>query len=149
MIYTALKELHYVEWFVLSWMICTTLNDLYLCWGLILVKLQVLLKNTSRPLHLMIIWEYNCTKMWTFLRSLRLKKIIRGVFREAVVQRCSVKKVFWEISQNSQKNTCARVSFLIKLQTWPAIGEVVFFVHFDSNDIYSLKSCLYMYTLKG
>ena len=30
---------------------------------------------------------------------------------EAVVQRCSVKKVFLEISQNSQENTCARVSF--------------------------------------
>ena len=29
--------------------------------------------------------------------------------------RCSVKKVFLEISQNSQENTCARVSFLIKL----------------------------------
>ena len=36
---------------------------------------------------------------------------------EAVVQRCSVKKVFLEISQNSQENTCARVFFyLIKLQ---------------------------------
>ena len=32
-------------------------------------------------------------------------------------QRCSVKKLFLEISQNSQGNTCARVSFLIKLQT--------------------------------
>ena len=30
---------------------------------------------------------------------------------EAVVWRCSVKKVFLEISQNSQENTCARVSF--------------------------------------
>ena len=28
-------------------------------------------------------------------------------------------KVFLEISQNSQKNTCARVSFLIKLQAPP------------------------------
>ena len=37
---------------------------------------------------------------------------------EAVVQRCYVKKVLLEISQNSQENTCARVSFLIKLQTW-------------------------------
>ena len=35
---------------------------------------------------------------------------------EAVVQNCSVKKVFLEISQNSQKITCAKVSFLIKLQ---------------------------------
>ena len=37
---------------------------------------------------------------------------------EAVVQICSVKKMFLEISQNSQENTCARVSFLIKLQAW-------------------------------
>ena len=33
-------------------------------------------------------------------------------------QRCSTKKVFLEISQNSQENTCARVSSLIKLQTF-------------------------------
>ena len=37
---------------------------------------------------------------------------------EAVGLRCCVKNVFLEISQNPQKNTCARVSFLIKLQTW-------------------------------
>ena len=30
---------------------------------------------------------------------------------EVVVRRCSVKKVFLEILQNSQENTCARVSF--------------------------------------
>ena len=36
---------------------------------------------------------------------------------QAVTQSCSVKKVFLKISQNSQENTCARVSFLIKLQT--------------------------------
>ena len=35
---------------------------------------------------------------------------------EAVVQRCSVKKVFLEISQNLLENTYARVSFLIKLR---------------------------------
>ena len=37
---------------------------------------------------------------------------------EAVAQKCSVKKMFLEILQNSQENTCARVSFLIKLQVW-------------------------------
>ena len=37
---------------------------------------------------------------------------------EAVVQRCSVKKVLLEISQNSQESTCARVFFVIKLQAW-------------------------------
>ena len=30
---------------------------------------------------------------------------------EAIVQSCSVKKVFLKISQNSQENTCARVCF--------------------------------------
>ena len=35
---------------------------------------------------------------------------------KAGIQRCFVKKVFLEILQNSQENTCARVSFLINLQ---------------------------------
>ena len=35
---------------------------------------------------------------------------------ETVAQRCSLKKWFLEISQNSEENTYARVSFLIKLQ---------------------------------
>ena len=42
---------------------------------------------------------------------------------EAVAQRCSVKKVFLEILQNSEENTCARVFFLTKLQAW---GQVFF-----------------------
>ena len=36
---------------------------------------------------------------------------------DAVVQKCSVKKVSLQISQNSQENTCARVSFLINFQS--------------------------------
>ena len=35
---------------------------------------------------------------------------------ETVVRRCSVNKVFLEISQNSQENTCARDSFLESLE---------------------------------
>ena len=42
--------------------------------------------------------------------------LLRFPIPEAVVRMCSVKKVFLEISQNSQENTCARVSFLVKLQ---------------------------------
>ena len=34
---------------------------------------------------------------------------------EAVVRRCSLKKMFLKISQNSQENTCARVSFFNKV----------------------------------
>ena len=37
-------------------------------------------------------------------------------YEEAATQRCLQEKVFLEISQNSQENTCARVSFLIKLK---------------------------------
>ena len=35
--------------------------------------------------------------------------------KEAVVQKCSVKKVFLEISEHTQENTCARVSFFNKV----------------------------------
>ena len=42
---------------------------------------------------------------------------LKGVIIEAVIQRCSVKKVFLENSQNSQENTCGRVSFLIKFSS--------------------------------
>ena len=35
---------------------------------------------------------------------------------KAVVRRYTVKKVFLEITQKSQENTCARDCFLVKLQ---------------------------------
>ena len=41
-------------------------------------------------------------------------KFMLGRSQEAVVRRCSVKKVFLEISQNSQENTCGRVFFFNK-----------------------------------
>ena len=50
--------------------------------------------------------------------------VIIIVKQEVVVEGCSVKKVFLKISQNSQENTSARVSFLIKLQ---ASGQSLLF----------------------
>ena len=41
-----------------------------------------------------------------------------NTYKEAVVGMCSIKNFFSEILQKSQKNTCARVSFLKKLQVW-------------------------------
>ena len=38
------------------------------------------------------------------------------ILLEAATEGVLQKKVFLEISQNSQENTCARVSFLMKLQ---------------------------------
>ena len=42
--------------------------------------------------------------------------IIIIIHTETIAQWCSVKKLFLEILQNSQENTCARVSFSKKLQ---------------------------------
>ena len=46
----------------------------------------------------------------------RANKCIINISKEAVIRRCSVKKVFLKILESSQENTCASVSFLIKLQ---------------------------------
>ena len=43
--------------------------------------------------------------------SARDTGIFLGDFAEAVAWRCSVKKMFLKISQNSQENTCAKASF--------------------------------------
>ena len=45
----------------------------------------------------------------------RYLRVLTVCSSEAVVLRCSVKKVFLKMSQISQKNTCVGVSFLIKL----------------------------------
>ena len=49
---------------------------------------------------------------------------------KAVAQTCSVKKVLLEISQDSQENTCARVSILIKLEassrTFPVAASEIY-----------------------
>ena len=52
----------------------------------------------------------NHGKLWWFCFISRLFCIWEYTLPEAIVQTCSVKKVFLEISQNSQENTCARVS---------------------------------------
>ena len=55
-------------------------------------------------------------KVMIVIMTMRIiMKIMNSTSSEAVAQRCSVKKVFLEISQNSQENTCTKVSFLMKL----------------------------------
>ena len=43
--------------------------------------------------------------------------------KEGVSRKCPVKKIFLKIWQNSKENTCARMSFLIKLQA-PACSVI-------------------------
>ena len=59
-----------------------------------------------------------CYILTSFSKNLSNNLFVFSVYQptEAVARRCSVKKAFLGISQNSQENACSRVSFLIKLQ---------------------------------
>ena len=48
------------------------------------------------------------------------------IYSEAVVRRCSIKKVFLEISQNSLENTYSRVSFLKSCRPLVAAASLLF-----------------------
>ena len=64
---------------------------------------------------------------------------------EAVIRRCSMKKLFLKILQNWQKSTCARVSFLIKLQ---ASGNFIKKEVKEVNaKVFSYEFCEYLRTL--
>ena len=51
--------------------------------------------------------------------------VIIMVTSEAVIQRCSVKKLFIEVSPNSQENTCARDSFVVEIVSCHSNNERV------------------------
>ena len=58
-------------------------------------------------------------------------KLLQNHFRSSH-QRCSVKKVFLEISKNLQENTTARFSFLIKFQALTS-GRLLLTLQWRSN----------------
>ena len=70
---------------------------------------------------------------------------------EAVAQTCSLKKLFLEISQNSQKNTSARVSILIKNLIKIETLAHVFFCEFCeiSKNTFSYRTPLVAASVKG
>ena len=57
-------------------------------------------------------------------RTIKLRSL-KCIISNALVQRYSVKKVFLETSKNSQENTCARASFLTKLQALSIIYFII------------------------
>ena len=59
---------------------------------------------------------------------LYVERFLLGVSLEVVVQRYSVKKVFFKISQNSQENTCVRAYFnFIKKETMAHVFSCEFY----------------------
>ena len=65
----------------------------------------------------------------TFYLLLVTYCLLLGSFRSSH-QRCYIKKLLLETSQNSQENSCARASFLIKLQAWGIHIQMCFPVNF-------------------
>ena len=76
------------------------------------IKMRMTITNAK----LVTIIEEICNGKLQFLCSVE-----SGIIRKSLKVFC--KKVLLEISQNSQENTCVRVSFLIKLQVWGQNGE--------------------------
>ena len=64
-------------------------------------------------------WNHNTQQIenWLNVNTVEFLYSRQLSVSEAFVRSCSVKKVFLEISPNSQENICARVSFWINLQT--------------------------------
>ena len=65
-----------------------------------------------RGFWLLFVKRTNCAILINNLLELKAGGSHRKVF---------YKKNLWKISQNSQENTCGRVSFLLKLQAWPSL----------------------------
>ena len=75
--------------------------------------------GSSRSFYVHLFKDLRITPSWiTFVNHQTSWLVYANEFSwiiqssEAAVRRCSVKKMFWEISQNSLEKNCARVSFL-------------------------------------
>ena len=104
----------------------TLKNDLNLAWFCFVTAY----KDSIRKAFLL--WKFWECRQGSINIASFLKQLVHNLFKvtniinivwlificpEAVARRCSIKKLFIEILQNSQENTRARVSFLIKLQS--------------------------------
>ena len=63
---------------------------------------------------------------------------------KAVIQRCSMKKVFLKFLQNSQENPSSRVSFLIKLQ----LKKRLWYRRFSANIVKFLRTPFFIEHLR-
>ena len=88
----------------------------HLCWSLQALKPIILLKRDFRTCFSCIICE--TVKNTLFYRTPNsFQTNILFLCPEAVARRCSVKKLFLKISQNSQENGCFPVNFAKFLRT--------------------------------
>ena len=64
-----------------------------------------------------------------------MMKVHKVLSTEALTQWCPVKNVFLKNSQNSQENTCARVSLLIKMQTHLFYRTILAAAYVNTSDL--------------
>ena len=79
---------------------------------------SIVMFKATEELVFAIIFKYleKCLEIFSLIFKI-LRNCTRMV-KEAVVQRCPVKKMFLEISLNSQENACARVAGLGIQEKW-------------------------------
>ena len=94
-------------WFIANCWITIHQFDNTLVYTLLLAFKKKTVK-TNKETICFIITATN--KIWR--ASLGFYLELRSQESEAIIRRCSVEKVFWETSKNSQKNTCARGSLV-------------------------------------
>ena len=87
---------------------CTALTPLTATYPFYFIFSTLFLIITATTVNI-----YNVCFWFKFRRLQKFKSEAINLNR-----RCSVQKVFLEISQDSQENNCAKVSFLIKLQAF-------------------------------
>ena len=92
-------------------LIPSILNSLLLWWNITL-KVKWIISSLTKT-------KYSCNLKYDIMiiwRGIICSVVGKQYCFRSSDQRCSVKTFFIAVSQNSQENTCARVSFLIKLQ---------------------------------
>ena len=75
---------------------------------------------------------------WNIANVINVRMSIKR--SEAVVRRCYVKKLFLEISENSQENTCARVSFSIHF-LWGILYYLITDTHRKKSPLNKIPRC--------
>ena len=82
---------------------------------MMMMMMMMMIMMMMMMMIMMMIITFNCGERPIF-SQFQLLDLSLCRSTEAVVWRCSIKKVLLEISQNSLENTCARDSFLINFQ---------------------------------
>ena len=54
------------------------------------------------------------------------RKAVNQMLSESVIRRCSIKRVYLEITQNSQGNTCVRLPFFTEHLWWLLLHTCLF-----------------------